>query len=265
MSLNEVNDHFIFIYGLEPSELCSNFRFDSGNFWTLESPVRIASFSVWKSMLVVFYGTIVGKYSFDGLSEEAHYFATAIVTCYGLFTGKPIQLTRKNWVGVEGQTTKTIAGTFQNPSNPPTNHTDNDVLKRIATLMPLILKTPPLARALQDYHSCLSKVDPDFYFYAYRAVEDIRSYFGATENDDERRNAWNSMNKALNREKKDYTELFDFAKESRHANKLGEVVDQEAAQKQVTFVGSLIVAFIKYLSESNHPSKLDSPKNPPPT
>jgi hypothetical protein len=80
--------------------------------------------------------------------------------------------------------------------------------------------------------------------------------------DDEKRKAWDSMNKALNRDKKDYTELVEFAKESRHANKLGETIDQETAQRQVDFVGSLIVAFIKYLSEPEHPSELDNKRNP---
>jgi hypothetical protein len=76
----------------------------------------------------------------------------------------------------------------------------------------LNLRHPALARALHDFHSCLSKNNPDFYFYAYRAVEDIRSHFGAADDDDGKRKAWFSMNKALGREEKDYKELVDLAK-----------------------------------------------------
>lgn len=262
MSLDRIDDHFIFIYDLEPSEWCSNFRFTSENFQTFESPERIASFSVWKSMLVLFYGTAVGAYPFDVLRERAHYFATTVVTCYGWLTRKHLELILRNWVEIEGQVRKKVAGTFQNTSSPPIDHADNEVFKKIVPLIVLSLKNPSLARALHDYHACLSKINPDFYFFAYRAVENIRSHFGAAEDDEGKRKAWDNMNKALGREQKDYRELVELAKQSRHANILGAVIDRETAQRQLNFVGSLIGAFMRYLSKSNNASKLDSKKNP---
>jgi hypothetical protein len=266
MSADKIDDHFIFIYELEPSELCTNFRFDSPNLQRADLP-ETASFSVWKNMLVVFYAIHSGAYAFDVLRERAHYFATIVVSCYGWLTRNPIELVRRNWVEVEteGQARKKIAGTFRNISDPPVDHPDNEVFKKIVPLIPLNLGNIALARALNDYHSCLSKVNPDFYFYAYRAVEDIRSHFGAGEGDDERKKAWDSMNKALSREQKDYKELFDLAKQSRHANILGAVLDRETVQRQVNFVGSLLSAFIEYISLSSHVSKPDSSQNPAPT
>ncbi len=259
MSADKLDDHFIFIYELEPYEVCTNFRFDSGNLHRADLS-EVASFSVWKNMLVVFYAIHSGAYPFDALREKAHYFATIVVSCYGWLTRQPLELVRKNWVEfeTEGQARKQIAGTFQNISDPPVGHPDNEVFKKIVPLIPLNLGNIALARSLNDYHSCLSKVNPDFYFYAYRAVENIRSHFEAGEGDDERRKAWDSMNKALNREQKDYKELFDLAKQSRHANILGAVIDSETAQRQIDFVGSLLHAFTEYLSDSTHASKLES-------
>jgi len=131
-------------------------------------------------------------------------------------------------------------------------------------MIPLILlslKHSPLARALDDYHTCLSKSSPDFYFYAYRAVENIRSHFGAAEDDDAKKRAWNAMNNALGREQRDYAELVELARESRHANILGEVIGQETAHKQLDFVGALIGAFVNYLSAPDHASQFDKPKD----
>jgi hypothetical protein len=151
---------------------------------------------------------------------------------------------------------KTVVGKFEFYSVPPMDDQETKTFEQIAMLMPLILNNPPLARALDDYYSCLSKDDPDFYVYAYRAVEDIRSHFGAPENDDERRVAWNRMNEALNHDKRDYDELKGFAETYRHANKLGENVESDTAQRQVNFVGSLIDEFVKYLSRT--PAAQDS-------
>jgi hypothetical protein len=96
MNVDKIDDHFIFIYELEPSELCTNFRFASPNLQRADLP-ETASFSVWKNMLVVFYAIHTGAYPFDVLRERAHYFATIVVSCYGWLTGKPLELVRKNW------------------------------------------------------------------------------------------------------------------------------------------------------------------------
>src|SRR5208283_2568211 len=120
MSLDKIDDYFIFIYDLEPSEWCSTFRFESPNFHRADL-AHTASFSLWKNMLVVFYAIPSGAYPFDVLRARVQYFATIIVTCYGWLTGKPLELIQKNWVEVEteGQVRKRIAGTFQNISEPP--------------------------------------------------------------------------------------------------------------------------------------------------
>jgi hypothetical protein len=199
-------------------------------------------------MLAIFYRTVNGTETFEVIREQAQYFATAIITCFGFLTAKHLHYAPRNWVEFQGPASKIVVGRFESFREPPLDHADNDTFKKIAILMPLILNNPPLARALDDYYSCLSKTNPDFYVYAYRAVEDIRSHFGASEEDDERKTAWENMNKALNHNKKDYAELVKFAKEYRHANKLGESIDPETAQRQVTFVASLIDAFVKYLS-----------------
>jgi hypothetical protein len=204
-------------------------------------------------MLVLFYATTIGAYSFDVLRERAHFFATTIVSCYAWLTGKPLELIRKNWVEVQGSVPKQVAGTFQSISDPPINHPDNEVFKKIVPLIPLGFRNMPLVRALHDYYACLSKVDPDFYFYAFRAVEDIRSYFGADEDDNERKKAWRRMNEALGREESDYKELVEAAKEVRHGNMPGALIGAENAQKHLRFVSLLIGDFAEYLTKPSIP------------
>lgn len=256
-----LDDHFIFIFSLEPSELCSNFRFASTNFQTVQTPERVASFVLWKNMMGLFYSTGVGAYPFDVLRANADYFASAIVSLYGWLTGKWLELIHKNWVEIEGpplsEMRKKVLGTFEHVTEPPVDDQDNEPFKKMTTLLILSLKHQSLARALDDYHACLSKANPDFYLYAYRAVENIRSHFGAGDDDDAKKKAWNAMNKALGREQKDYAELVEAARESRHANILGAVIEERNAQRQLKFVSSLIGDFIRYLDAS----KLDSPSN----
>lgn len=274
MSLTKVIDNFIFIYDLEPAEWCSNFRFNSQPIWKAGSPSRSASFAVWQNMLSVSYHILDVTEPLDGIQifkvarADAHSFATAVISCFGFLRAKHLEYSLRNWVEfvVPSLATKIVVGKSEAYSEPPIDHTDNQAFEKIATLMPLILNNAPLARALDDYYSCLSKTSPDFYVFAYRAVEDIRSHFGASDDDKQRIAAWNEMNKALNRKKENYDELKGFAEKYRHANMLGEVIDHESAQKQVSFVGSLIHDFIEYLSAistaADHPSKLDSETNP---
>jgi hypothetical protein len=216
-------------------------------------------------MMGLFYSIGSGTYSFDILRANADYFATMIVSWYGWLTRKQLNLTHRNWVEIEGppltQMRKKIVGTFDDISEPPIDHQDNDPFKRMTTLIILSLRHSSLARSLDDYHACLSKVSPDFYFYAYRAVENIRSHFGTAETDNEKKKAWNAMNKALGREQKDYAELVELARESRHANILGAVIGQDSAQKQLSFVGALIGSFVTYLSALTDASEVDEQKD----
>lgn len=253
MSQENRIDDFLFLYDLEPSELCSNFRFDSGSVWTGGSPVRELSFSLWQSMLAVCYSVHSGTKSFDGVRGEANYFATAIVACYSYLTRKVLEYSQRNWVEFELQSpaTKIIAGKFAPYGQPPLEHADNLPFKDIAKLAPLIINTPPLARALHDFYSCLSENSPDCYVFAYRAVEDIRSHFDPTPDDEERKKGWNVMNTELGRKKEDYEELKGLAEKYRHNNMLGEPIDPSTTQKQVEFVRSLIRDFITLLSNAS--------------
>jgi len=268
MNAPQLDDHFIFIYGLEPSELCSNFRFASVNFQTFEPTERVASFVLWKNMLGLLYSTRVGAYEFDVLRANADHFAKTIVSWHGWLTRTSLELIHRNWVEIEGpllsQMRKKVVGTFEHVTEPPIDHQDNEPFKKMVPLIILSLKNVSLASALDDYHTCLSQVSPDFYFHAYRAVEDIRSHFGTAENEDGKKKAWNAMNKALGREEGDYEELRELAGESRHANILGAVIDHATAQRQLDFVGSLIRDFTQYLSQpkSADASKVDKASNP---
>jgi len=247
MSSPETDDNFLFIYELDPARFCANFRFDSGSYVRNIIPPRNASFSVWQEMLVIFYRIEKGKLAFDLISNDAQSIVTAVVSAYAYFTGKPFRFTRRNWVEFEGISRKTVVGKADQLIEPELNHPDNRPFKDIDQLMALVLNNAPLARALDDFYSCLSKVNPDFYFYAYRAVEDIRTHFDSAELDDERKKGWDAMNKALNREKQDYDQLKRFAETHRHTNMLGEQVDKDVASRQVLFVRSLIDDFIAYL------------------
>jgi hypothetical protein len=242
-------DVFLFLYDLEPSEFCTNFRFDSGSVFTYGSPVRELSFSVWKNMLTIGYSIHKGKESFEVAAPEANYFAAAIVACYSFLTMKLLEHSLRNWVEFEmsSPASKIVAGTLT-ASDPPITHADNDTLKEAARLMPLILNNPPLARALDDFYSCLSRNNPDFYVFAYRAVEDIRSHYDPTPDEKSREKGWNVMNKALGRKKEDYEELFVLSTQGRHKNLLGEEVNAESVDKWLKFVSSLIRDFIRNLS-----------------
>ena len=222
-----------------------------------------------KSMMGLLYSTGVGAYEFDVLRANAHYFASLVVSWYGWLTGKSLELIHRNWVEIEGppliEMRKKVVGTFGQITEPPVDHQDNEPFKRMTPLIILSLKNSPLARALDDYHTCLSKGSLDFYFYAYRAVENIRSHFGTMEDDDAKKKAWNAMNTALSREQKDYAELVEAATESRHANILGAVIDEQTAQRQLKFVSSLIHDFIDYLAKLEHASKIDRSSGATPT
>jgi hypothetical protein len=241
-------DDFLFLYELEPYESCLNFRFDSGTVCTYGSPLRELSFSLWKNMLAIGYCVHKGTERVEVARGEAHYFATAIIASYGFLTSQALQYSIKNWVEFEAPTPadKIIAGNLS-ATEPPTNHEDNEPLKQVATLMPLVLNNPPLLNALDDFHSCLLNLNPNFYFYAYRAAEDIRSHFQESEKDVEL--AWNKMNAAVNHKKEDYKDLAELSTKFRHGNRLGEAIDQKSVQTQAEFVHALIDAFISYLSQ----------------
>ena len=123
--------------------------------------------------------------------------------------------------------------------------------------MPLILNTPALERSLHDFYLCSSRLDSDFFLYAYRAVEDIRLFFGS---DDDPKKIWPIMNAALGRKESDYTELVQMSKDSRHSNLLAESVDKAIAKRNFDFVRLLIKSFIEYLLSSQSASA--APKTP---
>jgi hypothetical protein len=265
---NVANDMFLFIYELEPSALCSNFRHDSAPFGRSAPPPLGVQFSAWQDMLAVYYATVKGAYQFEAISNHAHSTVTSIIASYAFFTGKPLRFTRRNWIEYQGSLTNIVIGKSEGIGYPDPNHKDNRPFKELNNLMPLILNNAALAAALDDFYSCSSRTDPDFYFYAYRAVEDVRAHFGSSGEDKERVKAWNSMNEALNRKEEDYDELKRFAEKYRHANVLGESIDRENAERQVLFVHSLIADFVKYLESkakapevvASQPTVLDSPQ-----
>jgi hypothetical protein len=203
-------------------------------------------------MLDVLYSVRHGTKNFEDVRGEAHYFATAIITSISFLKGKALEYSLRNWIefDIESEAKKIVVGRFDSYSEPPVDHDDNQTLKNTADLMPLILKNPPLARALHDFHSCLSKSNPDFYVFAYRAVEDIRSHFDSSKDETDRKLAWNKMNEALKRKEDDYRELVGFAEQYRHTNMLGAAFDSDNARKQLAFVGSLISDFIQYIKRS---------------
>jgi hypothetical protein len=243
-----MNRNFAFIYELEPAAFCSNLRCDSSPFWTTSSPIRSVSFSFWQNMLVVFYRTGEDQH-FEAINAEADYIATAIVACYGFVQDIALRYSPRNWVESQGTISKTIVGTFEEGIHPVLERRENEALKKVAGLMSLVLSNPPLIRSLQDFYSCLLSVNPDFYFYAYRAIEDIRSHFQDSEDEKDRSVAWRKMNAALKHEEKDYAALKRLSERYRHGNRLGEGIDPESVEEQRAFVRVLIGEFIAYLSK----------------
>ena len=261
------NDTFLFIYELDPAIVCSNFRHDSDPFTQANPPLNVR-FSVWQEMLAISYNTVKGAYEFDSISAHAHSTVNAIMATYAFFTMKPLQFTRRNWIEYEGSLKNLVIGKFEAVGNPDASHADNQPFKELNSLMPLILNNTALAGTLKDFYSCSSRTDPDFYFYAFRAAEDIRSYFVSSEDGQETKPAWKRMNEALGREEKDYATLKELGTKSRHRNLLGESIDQGIAYANVLFVQSLISDFIKYLVKvttpkvvAAQPTKIDNNQN----
>lgn len=262
-------DSFLFIYEIDPAVACTNFRYDSNQFVQRETPLTV-QFSLWQEMLAVSYNTEKELYQFDAMRDHAHSTVTSIVASYAFFTRKSLRFTRRNWIQYQGSLTKLIIGKFESYTAPVLDHADNKPFKELNLIMPLILSNAPLAAALQDFYACSSRTDPDFYFYAFRAAEDIRSYFESPEDGKATKPSWNRMNEALGRKEQDYGELVELGAKSRHRNILGESVDSATANSSVLFIHSLIADFIKYLdtktkasmAEAIHPTKVDSDRKP---
>jgi hypothetical protein len=149
-----------------------------------------------------------------------------------------------------------VVGRSGGHGSPDKNHKANDPFKEIdQPLLRLILNTPALRRAIHDFYLCSSRLDSDFFVYAYRAAEDIRSHFGPSETDAEKKRAWNAMNQALGQQEADYSELVRLSKDSRHSNLLEEPIDPAIAKRNFDFVRSLILSFVQYLlAQPNTPT-----------
>lgn len=254
----EIGRTFTFIYEIQPSPLCSNLLYNSKPFGRNDAHPRIVQFSILQDMLNIFYHDPNAGSDFEALAKQVDSVVALVLAAYAYFTGKPFQFTRKHWVEFKASVGGNIlVGKSNIVSYPDLKHADNKPFSAIDELMPLFLNNPPLARALRDLYACSSRVDPDFYFYAYRSVEDIRSYFGSTDTDEERIASWDAMNKALGRKKADYDELVELSKQSRHMNMLDETVNRETATRNFVFVRSLIETFISFLT--------NPPVNPSPT
>lgn len=261
-------DNFLFIYELDPSLACTNFRYDSNQYGQANNPLT-CQFSVWQEMLAVTYNAEKELYYFDSISEHAHSTVASIVAGYAFFTGKPLKFSRRNWIQYQGSLKKLVIGKFENYVAPILGHADNKPFKELNRIMHLILSNTALAGALKDFYSCSSRTDPDFYF-AYRATEDIRSHFVSPEDEEETKPSWDRMNEALGRKEQDYATLKNLATQSRHRNILGESIVQDTANKAVRLAHSLIADFIKYLEIKeqtakdtiSRPTKFDSSQKP---
>ncbi len=249
MTTTSNNDEYItliFIYRLTPANLCTNFKHGSATY--AKKKAGSFSYAVWQDMLTLTYRTLRRDAKFDEISRQADFVVRVIISGWTFFARESIEYTRTNWVEFTGISRDIVVGKSDAESYPEDNHPDSKPFVELEKVFAILFNNAPLRRALDDFRSCLAEVSPDLYFYAYRAVENVRSHFQTSETDEDRQESWNKMNTSLNRKEEDYRELVELSKKYRHNNPLEDVIDSEIASRQFTFAHSLIEDFIAYLT-----------------
>jgi hypothetical protein len=241
---------YVFIYTLVPENRCYNLRYESGNYFSenFQAEFRL---SVWQSMLLIYYLDKSGV-TFEIVRRRAELFVRMLMMGRAFFNSaqRPLDYYPTHWVELPPQSQRVVVGNISNEPNPDMQHPENKSFVEAERILPLVSEHASLRRALEDFVSSISNASPDAYFYAYRAIENVRSHFQKSGRDEERKLAWNAMNIALNCRKEDYDELVRLSEKHRHA-KVDEQIDPITASRQLEFVRVILDRFIKYL-EAGH-------------
>ncbi len=240
---------FILVYKLTPEIECRNFCYKTTQYHSDNFDADF-SYGIWQDMLTVYYqcGKRVGD--FQLASRRAELLVKMLLSGSALYRPRPIEHALTTWFEYDGKLESRIVVGKIEETHPDSEHADNESFKKSETILLLVSAHSSLRRALDDFHSCIAEISPDLYLFAYRAIEDVRSHFEKTVGKDDRKAAWESMNKSLSYKKEDYDELVTLSEKYRHSNALEEPVDPSVAKRQISFVQDVIIRFIQYLQLS---------------
>lgn len=238
---------YIFIYRLAPENRCTNLRYESENYFS-ENFAAEFRLLIWQDMLTIHYKD-KARVTFEIARRRAHLFVKMLMMGRAFFnvSERPLDCYPTQWVEFQPQIQRVVVGNISHEPNPDTQHQDNKSFIESERILPLVSEHASLRRALEDFVSSMSEASPDVYFYAYRAVEDIRSHFQVSDEDVDRKTAWNTMNSILGYRKEDHDELVRLSEKHRHG-KVDEFVDPVTASKHLSFVRGILERFIRYLA-----------------
>jgi hypothetical protein len=188
---------YIFIYRLVPENRCNNLRYESENYLS-ENFAAEFRLLIWQNMLTIHYVDKAGV-TFEIARRRAHLFVKMLMTgrAFFNFAERPLDYHPTQWVEFQPQIQRVVVGNIGHEPNPDFDHPDNRSFVESEKILPLISEHASLRRALEDFISSISEASPDCYFYAYRAIEDVRSHFQESDEDRDRKSAWNTMNSSL--------------------------------------------------------------------
>ena len=230
----------VFVYRLSPREVCYSFLVDNK---------ILSNGMVFEAILDAIDIQFRGDYSdFIKLRDMVDSVMDSIIAAHAFYSMSPLSYVRLNWVEMKENipNDKTIIGLFDPAFKlrgyPRRDHPDNEKFHKACALFPYTEATPELRRALKDYRMALLQLGEDAYFYAYRAVENIRLYFAPSKEGD-----WHLMHEKLGTSKEFIEPLTKQAKDARHGNYSAVLTDGDTRNKCLDISRKVLENFVRYL------------------
>jgi len=178
---------------------------------------------------------------FGDLRARAYATAENLLYAQTFFSGKVIWYTPTHWVETQGTVSETnvvgfIDSNFGNWKPKPT-HKDNRAFKDAVDLLPVIDNNSFLRWGLRDYYSAVREPGEDMYFFAYRAIEVVKSAFG-------------KMHATLGTSKTRIMTIVDMATHSRHGNFMKVATKPEKKKSTLRVTRDVLDRYIKHLKTS---------------
>lgn len=229
----------VFVYKLIPREACRNFYFNG--------------ITLYNEMIldIIFDGLaleiICTESPFSELRNSAEVVVENLLFAHAFYSGIPLSFSTISWLETRGVVSRENIVGFVDPAfkewQSKPDHKDNLPLQNAVELLPVIENVPELRRGLRDYSSALSEPGEDTYFFAYRAIEIIRSNF------DTREGKWDTMHSKLGTEESRIKPLTDQATDARHGNYSKISVDKVTRKTCLDVSHDVLERFIEFLDK----------------
>lgn len=229
---------YIFVYKLIPREACRNFYFNGTKLYN-EMILDI----IFDGLALEIIGT---EAPFTELRNSANVIVENLLFAHAFYSGNPLSFSTSNWLETRGVVSKDNIIGFVDPAfkgwQSKPEHPDNVPLQNAVKLLPTIENVPELRRSLRDYSSALQEPGEDTYFFAFRAIDIIRSHF------DSRDGKWMAMHSKLGTEESKIEPLTVQAKDARHGNYSKISVDDDTKKRCLGIAHDVLELFIGSLA-----------------